>query len=118
MSFSQKVHVILQQSKDIREEDVTSKCLFELGSKLLGTKPKDVLLQLDTLNAALSLIKKSKWEGSSWALKPSMLALIQPRFLEHSCEKVRLTVAFCLSKIIALTALLLAYNDDIVVWHQ
>ena len=62
---------------------------------------------------ALSLIEKSKWEGSSWALKLSMPALIQPRFLEHSFEKVRLTVASCLSKIIALTTPLLPYNDDI-----
>lgn len=33
-------------------------------------------------------------------------------FLEHSCEKVRLTVASCLSKIIALTLPLPPYNND------
>lgn len=42
--FSRKVHVILQQLKYIRKEDVKSNCLFELGSKLHDTNSEYVLL--------------------------------------------------------------------------
>jgi len=61
----------------------------------------------------LSPIEKSDWKRVGWALKPSMIVLIQPMFLEHSCENVRLTVASCLSWIIALTSPLQPYNNDI-----
>ena len=37
----------------------------------------------------------------------------QPKFQEHPCEEVRLTVASCLGRIIALTSPLLPYSNDI-----
>lgn len=42
-----------------------------------------------------------------------MLVLIQPRFWEHPCEEVKLTVASCLNRNIALTSPLFPYNNDI-----
>lgn len=47
-----------------------------------------------------------------WALKPTMLALIKPKFLEYPCEGVTLPVASCLSSIMMLTAPITPYNDD------
>ena len=56
---------------------------------------------------------KPEWKKLSRDLKPSMLALIQPKIFEHHCEEVMLAVASCLSRMITLTSPLLPYNNDI-----
>lgn len=48
-----------------------------------------------------------------WALKPTMLALLHPNFLEEPCEGVRLLVVSCLSNIMRLTLPIAPYNDDV-----
>ena len=71
------------------------------------------LLKLEKLDSLLYEVNQSDWRSLNWALKPSMLALIQPKFLEHPCEGVRLIVASCLCEIIKLASLIPPYNDDI-----
>lgn len=58
-------------------------------------------------------VGQPKWKKLNWDLKLSMLALIKTKLWEHPCEEVRLTVASCLNKIIALTFPLLPYNNNI-----
>ena len=62
---------------------------------------------------SLSKVGQSEWKKLCWALKPSMLALIQPKLWEHPDEEVRLTISSCLNRVISLTSPLLPYNNDL-----
>ena len=44
------------------------------------------------------------------ALQPSMVTLVQPKFMEHPHKNVRLAIASCLNEIIRITSTI-AYND-------
>ena len=72
-----------------------------------------VLSKLDEFNELLSKISQEEGQKLIWALKPAMLALIQPKFLEEPCEGVKLPVSLCLSNIMKLTAPIAPYNDDV-----
>lgn len=87
--------------------------LFALGSELQRTKSAINLHKLEELDTCLSKVGQREWKELSWALKPSMLALIQPKLWQHPCEEVRLTVASCLNTIIVLTLPLRPYNNDL-----
>ncbi len=113
MPFSGKVHIIIQQSMDIRKEDVKREKLFTLGSELQRMKLVIDLCKVEELNTCLSKVGQPEWKKLSRDLKPSMLSLIQPKLWEHPWEEFMLTVSSCLNKIIALTSLLLTYNNDI-----
>ena len=60
--------------------------LFALGSKLKQTKLVIDLHKLEELDICLSKLGQPEWKKLSWALKLSMLALIQPRLREHADE--------------------------------
>lgn len=87
--------------------------LFALGSELQQTKSVIDLCKLEELDTCLFKVGQPEWKKLNLVLKPSMLALIQPKFWEHPCEEVKLTVASCLNKIIALTSPLFPYDNDI-----
>lgn len=72
-----------------------------------------VFFKLEELDELLSKI--DQWEGKKlmWVLKPTMLALIQPEFLEEPCEGIKLLVASCLSNIMRLTAPIPPFNDNV-----
>ena len=88
--------------------------IFALGTDLKHMKMTwRVLSKLDELNEILSKISQEEGQKLIWALKPAMLALIQPKFLEEPCEGVRLPVALCLNNIMKLMAPIAPYNDDV-----
>jgi len=72
-----------------------------------------ILSKLEKLNELFSKVKQSDGRKLIWALKPCMLALIQPKFLEETCGGISLLVAACLGNIMRLTAPTAPYNDDI-----
>ena len=92
-----------------------------IGHKILGlgTDLKHmnmtwrVMSKLDELNEILSKISQVEGKKLIWALKPSMLALIQPKFLKEPCKRVILPVALCLSNIMKLTTPIDPYSDDV-----
>lgn len=104
--FSKGVHITLQhnQLRDLQNEKEVGNWLFVLGSDLKFMKIGDVLYQLEELDAYLSKVVHSNWKILSWALKPSMLALIQRKFMEHPCKEVRLVVTSYLFEIIRIVA--------------
>ena len=114
--FSRGIYAILQkgQPKDLQGE-------LEIGHKIsaLGTDLKHMkmswraLSKLEEFNELMSTIDQAEGKKLIWALKPAMLAFIQPKFLEEPCEGVTLPVAACLSNIMKLTAPIAPYNDDI-----
>ena len=67
---------------------------------------------LEKLESCLSKVEQSDW-SLNWALDPSMLALVQARFLEHQSERVKLITASCFSDILRITTPFPPYNDDI-----
>ena len=72
-----------------------------------------ILSKLKEIDELLSKVKQTDGRKLIWALKPCMLALIQPKFLEEPCEGFRLPVASSLSNIMRLTAPISPYNDDV-----
>ena len=89
--------------------------IFSLGTDLKHMKMTwRVLSKLDELNELLSKISQEEGKKLIWALKPAMLALIQPKFLEEPCEGVRLPVALCLNNIMKLIAPIAPYSDDVI----
>ncbi|GLJ36608.1 hypothetical protein SUGI_0736100 [Cryptomeria japonica] len=101
------------QPRDLQKKEVGS-WLYTIGLGLESLKlSNDVLSKLEELDSYLSKADQSDWRILNWALKPSMLALVQHRLLEHPCEEVRLAVASCHNEIIRMTALVAPYNDDI-----
>lgn len=71
------------------------------------------LLKLEELASLLSKVDQSNGKSLNWALKPSMLALVQHKYLKHPCIWVKLLVASCLSSIMMLAAPIPPYNNDI-----
>ena len=87
---------------------------FALGIDLKHMKMSwRVLSKLDELNELLSKISQEDGKKLIWALKPAMLAFVQPKFFEEPCEGVTLPVAACLCNIMKLTAPIAPYNDDV-----
>ena len=78
--------------------------IFALGTDLKHMKMTwRILSKLDELNEILSKLSQEEGKKLIWALKPAMLALIQPKFLGEHCEGVTLPVAACLCNIMKLT---------------
>ena len=82
--FSRGIYAILQkgQPKDLQEELGIDHRIFALRTALKHMKmPWTVLSKLNELNELLPKISQEEGKKLIWALKPAMLALIQPRFL-------------------------------------
>ena len=62
-----------------------------------------VLFKLDEHDELLPKVSQLEGKKLIWALKPAMLTLIQPKFLEEPC----------LSNILRLTSPIAPYNDDV-----
>lgn len=75
--------------------------------------PDGVLSKLKELDSYLSKVDQSDCRLLNWALQPSMLALVQHKFMEHLHKDVRLAVASCLSEITRITTPRAPYNDDV-----
>ena len=71
------------------------------------------LFKLDELDALFNEVNQIEGKKLIWALKSTMLSLIQHKFLEEPCEGVTLLVAACLSNSMKLTAPIEPYNDDV-----
>ena len=113
--FSKRVHLILQRKQlgEVKEGQRRRSNLFALGFELQQTKSAIDLHNLEELDTFLSKVGQPEWKKLSWALKQSMLALIQPKLWEHPDEEVKLTISSCLSRVVALTSPLLPYNNDL-----
>ena len=114
--FQGGIYAILQkgQPKYLQGELGIGHRVFALGTYLKHIKMTWIVLsKLDELHELLSKISQEEGQKLIWALKPAMLALIQPKFLEEPCEGVILPVAACLSNIMKLTAPIAPYNDDV-----
>ena len=72
--------------------------LYALGMDLKSGRLENDFPMLEKLESCLSKVKKSNW-SLNLALEPSMLALVEARFLEHPSERIKLIVASCLSEI-------------------
>ena len=86
--------------------------LYAPGIDLKSGRSENDFPMLEKLESCLSKVEQSDW-SLNWALEPSMLALVQARFLEHPSERVKLIVASCFSDILRITAPFPPYNDDI-----
>ena len=105
--LSRGICAILQkgQPKDLQEELGIGHKISDLGRELKHMRATwRMLYKLDELDTLLSEMKQSEGRKLIWALKPAMLALIQPKLLEEPCEGVSLLVASCLSSVMRLTA--------------
>ena len=114
--FSRGIYTILQkrQPKDLQGTLEIGHKIFALGTDLKHMRMSwRVLSKLEELNELMSTIDQVEGEKLVWALKPAMLAFIQPKFLEEPCEGVTLPIAACLSNIMKLTAPIAPYNDDV-----
>lgn len=104
--FSKEVYTIIKLEKisDFQKEWDLGNWIFALRYYLknLNITTKN-FLNLENLDSHLSKVSQSDLRVLNWALKPTILALIQSIFLEHPCEGVRLIVASYLSEIIKTT---------------
>lgn len=69
--------------KDILKEDVKSECLFAVGTEFQRTNSVVDLRKLKELDMFLSRAGQLEWKKLGWALKPSMIGLLQTKLLEH-----------------------------------
>ena len=76
--------------------------LYALGMDLKSGRSKNDFPMLEELESCLPKIEQSDW-SLNWALEPSMLTLVQARFLEHPSERVKLIVASCFSDVLRIT---------------
>ena len=113
ITLSKGILSMLQQEQPQREHEIGYKILA-LGTDLrcMGVTTKS-LLKLEELASLLSKVHQSDGKILIVALKPTVLALIQHKFLENSCIGFKLLVAFCLISIMMLTAPIPPYSDDI-----
>lgn len=86
--------------------------LYALGMDFKSGKSENDFPMLEKLESYLSKVQQSDW-SLNWALEPSMLALVQARFLEHPRERVRLIAASCFSDILRIVAPFPPNNDDV-----
>ncbi|GLJ21254.1 hypothetical protein SUGI_0390130 [Cryptomeria japonica] len=102
------------QLRDLQKEKEIGNWLFLIGLQLESMKFHDgVLSKLEELDSYLSKVDQPDWRLLNWALQPSMLTLVQHKFMEHPHKDVRLAVASCLSEITRITTPVAPYNDDV-----
>ena len=68
--------------------------IYALGMDLKSGRSENDFPMLEKLESCLSKVEQSDWR-LNWALGPSMLALVQARFLEHPSERVKLIATSC-----------------------
>ena len=96
-----------EQLRDFQKETEIGNKLYCFGLQLQSMKHRrDILAKLEEIDLYLTRIDQADCMLLNWAIQPSMVALVQPRFMKHSCGDVRILVASCLSEIIRITALL------------
>ena len=97
--FSKEVHNFLQQRppRNLQNEREVENWLYALGMDLKSGRSENDFLMFEKLESCLSKVEQSDW-SLNWALEPSMLALVQARFLEHRSERVKLIAASCFSE--------------------
>lgn len=105
-SFSRVAYGILQQEppKDLQKGQELGHKIFALGTDLKHMRVTvKALSKLDELDEIPSKIDWLEGKKLMWALKPTMLALIQHKFFGETCKGIRLLVASCLIYIMKLT---------------
>ena len=86
--------------------------LYILGLQLEHMESSnDVLSRLKEIETYLTNVEQTDCRLPNWAIQPSMVTLVQPKFMEHPHKDVRLLVASYLKEIMRITSPTIACND-------
>lgn len=102
--------------RDIWKEMKIGNELCCLGWQLEQKITSSMLAELNEINSYLSRIDQADCRLFNWAMQPTMVALVQHRFMNHPLRDVRLAVASCLSEITRITTPIISYTEHI--WRQ